>query len=198
MKRFSSIRYQWLVTAALLLAICCFASPLFAAESEPSPSESTIGWVFRWLNFALVFGGGGYLIAKSAPAVFRKRAETIVTAITESGRIKEEAEKRLHEAEEKLAALEKEIAGMLAQAKSDAAAEAERLRDLARNEAQKIESAAFVEIQVAARAARLELKAHGARLAIERAEAILRDQIGVESDTAVFQGFVADLRRSSN
>jgi F0F1-type ATP synthase membrane subunit b/b' len=197
MKRIFSNRYLWLV-AAFLLVVCCFAVPLFAAESEPSPSESTIGWVFRWLNFALVFGGGGYLIAKSAPAVFRQRAETIVAAITESGRIREEAEKRLHEAEEKLAALDREIAAMRSQAKSDAAAEADRLRDLARSEVQKIESATSAEIQVAARAARLELKAYGARLAIERAEAILRDQIGVESDTAVFQGFVGDLQRSSN
>ncbi len=197
MKRISSNRYPWLV-AAFLFVVCCLAVPLFAAESEPSPSESTIGWVFRWLNFALVFGGGGYLIAKSAPAVFRRRAETIVAAITESGRIREEAEKRLHEAGDKLAALDREIAAMRSQAKSDAEAEADRLRDLARNEVQKIESATSAEIQVAARAARLELKSYGARLAIERAEAILRDQIGVESDTAVFQSFVGDLQRSSN
>lgn len=197
MKRIFSNRYLWLVAAFLLIA-CCLAVPLFAAESEPSPLESTIGWVFRWLNFALVFGGGGYLIAKSAPAVFRQRAETIVAAITESGRIREEAEKRLHEAGEKLSALDREIAAMRAEAKSDAAAEADRLRDLARSEVQKIESATSAEIQVAARAARLELKAYGARLAIERAEAILRDQIGVESDTAVFQSFVGDLQRSSN
>jgi F0F1-type ATP synthase membrane subunit b/b' len=198
MKRYPSTRLRWLVAAAFLVAACCLALPLFAAGSEPAPSESTIGWVFRWLNFALVFGGGGYLIAKSAPAVFRQRAETIVAAITESGRIKDEAEKRLHDAEEKLAALDREIAAMRALAKSDAAAEADRLRDLAGAEAQKIESAASAEIQVAARAARLELKAFGARLAIERAEAILRDQIGVESDTAVFQSFVGDLRRSAN
>ncbi|MGH9703701.1 MAG: ATP synthase F0 subunit B [Candidatus Acidiferrales bacterium] len=198
MKRNSSNWRRWLAGTGVVAAAMFLAIPLFAAESGPSPSESTLGWVFRWLNFALVFGGGGYLIAKSAPAVFRKRAETIVAAITESARIKEEAEKRLNEAEEKLAALDKEIAAMRTQAKSDAAAEAERLRDLARNEAQKIESAAFAEIQVATRAARLELKAYGARLAIERAEAILRDQIGVESDAAVFRGFVADLGRSSN
>jgi len=87
---------------------------------------------------------------------------------------------------------------MRAEAKRDAEAEAQRLRALAREEAQKIERAAQAEIAAAERAARMDLKAFAARLAIERAEAVLREELTPKSEAALFEAFVRDLERSMN
>jgi F-type H+-transporting ATPase subunit b len=152
--------------------------------------------VFRWLNFVLVFGGGGYLLARKAPAVFRARAEAIASRIAEANRLREEAERRLHEAGEKLRNLEQEVAQLRAAARQDAAAEAERIRALARDEAQKIAGAAQFEVEATERAARIELRAAAARLAVERAEALLRRQMTAQAEAGLFQNFVAGLARS--
>jgi F-type H+-transporting ATPase subunit b len=183
---------------AALALLFVAATPLRAAEGEQSPADSTIGWVFRWLNFVLVFGVLSYWLAKKAPAAFRRRAESIVSAITEASRVKEEAERRRSEAEAKLAGLDQEIAELRAAARRDAQADAERLRALAREEAQKIERAADAEIRAAERAARADLKGIGARLAVDRAEATLRKELTPAADAALIRGFVADLERSVN
>ena len=189
-------RLQWLVPA---FVTCIFAAaPLLAAEGNESAADTAIGWVFRWLNFALVFGGGGYILAKHAPPFFRRRADTIAGAINEAARVKAEAEQRRREAEAKLANLEKEIAEMRATARRDADAEAERIRVLAREEAKKIDLAADAEIHAAERAARMELKTIGGRLAIERAEALLREEITPKTEAALFRNFIAELEGSVN
>ena len=181
-----------LLPVASLVAI---AAPALAANNG-QPADSAVGWVFRWLNFALVFGGGGYLLAKKAPAVFRARAEGIASRIAEAHRLREEAERRLHEAAEKLQNLEQEVAQLRAAAQQDAAAEAGRIRELARDEAQKIARAAQSEVEATERAARIELRATAARLAVERAEALLRRQMTARAEAGLFQNFVASLARS--
>ena len=184
--------------AGALFVLFCAAAPAFAQNESAPPEDSTVGWVFRWLNFALVFGGIAYALVKYAAPSFRARADAIVAAIGEAARVKQEADARRREAEAKLAGLEQEISRLRAEAQRDAAAEAERLRQLAREEAHKIERAAQAEILATERAARLELKAIGARLAVERAEALLRQQINAASEATLFRSFVSDLERSAN
>jgi F-type H+-transporting ATPase subunit b len=174
------------------------AAPAFAAEQDQSPADTTVGWVFRWLNFIVVFGGLAYLLAKYAPPFFHARAEAIVSAVNDATRAREQAEQQLRDAEAKLAGLDQEIAELRAAARRDAAGEAERIRALAREETQKIERAAQAEIQAAERAARMELKALAARLAIERAETLLRQEMTPRTQAALFRGFLDSLARGAN
>ena len=188
-------RYVFLAVALLLAA-----APALAAEEGGSGDlfNTTIGWVFRWLQFAILFGGLGYLIWKKAPAFFRARAETIVAAITEAAKVKEEAERRLREAEDKLARLDQELAALREAAQRDAAAEAERIREATRAEAAKIERAAQMEIEATERAARIELKAMAARLAIDRAEALIRRQMTPQTESALVRAFVEGIAGRAN
>lgn len=183
----------WSVLAVLALLIV--ALPVHASEEGGGGNLFTepIGWVFRWIQFIVVFGGAGYLLAKKAPAYFRRRAETIVASITESTRVKEEAELQLREAEEKLRRLGQELAEMRQAAQREAAAEAERIRAATQDEAKKIERAAQAEIEAAERAARMELKALAARLAVERAEALIRKQMTPQVEIALLQSFTRNL-----
>lgn len=183
-----------LLAILMLLA----ALPVLAQEGEASPVDSPTGWIFRWLNFAIVFGAIGYLAWKKGGPYFRAQAEEISRKIAEGARAREAAERQRQEVQAKLANIESEIATMRAEAKRDAEAEAQRLRSLAREEAQKIERAAQAEIAAAERASRLELKVLAAHLAVERAEALLRKELTPKSEAVLFQAFVQELERSVN
>jgi F0F1-type ATP synthase membrane subunit b/b' len=172
--------------------------PVMAEENETPAAETGTGYIFRWLNFAIVFAGIAYAAVKWGGPYFRAHAEEISRKIAEGARAREAAERQRKEIEEKLAGLDDEIKRLRAEAKRDAEAEAKRLRDVARAEAEKIEHAALMEIEAAGRAAHLELKALAARLAVERAEVMLRKEMTPQAEAGLFQTFVAELERSVN
>ena len=182
----------------VIIFLALAAVPLFAQEGETSPAETTTGWVFRWLNFALVFGAIAYCIVKYAAPAFRTEAEEISRKIAEGARAREAAERQRREIKTKLAGLEREIEQLRVDAKRDAEAEAQRLRDLGRTEAEKIELAARAEIDAASRAGRMELKALGARLAVERAAILLKQELAPKSEAVLIRTFIAELERSVN
>ena len=188
--------FSLLALAFLLLIAAAPAWALAAEGGEENPAEAPIGTLFRWLNFLLVFGGAGYLLAKKAPALFRGRAEAISRSISDAAGAKAAAEQQLREAEEKLRRLDQEVAGLRAEAQPESAAEGERIRTLAREESEKILRAARLEVAAAERAARLELKAMAARLAVERADALIRQQITADAQASLFRSFLDDLARS--
>ena len=184
-----------LAVAAGFFALFVFLTsiPALAQEGEPSPADSPTGWIFRWLNFAIVFGAILYFAVKKGGPYFRQNAESIAQKIAEGARARQAAEKRRREIEAKMAGLDQEIAQMRAEAKRDADAEAQRLRAIAREEAERIEQAAEAEIAAAERAARLELKALTARFALERAEELLRRELNAKTDATLVQTFVEEL-----
>ncbi|HXX20979.1 MAG TPA: ATP synthase F0 subunit B [Candidatus Acidoferrum sp.] len=177
----------------LLLA----AEPALAQEGGPSPADTPTGWVFRWINFAIVLGLIVYALRKAAP-YFRNHADEISQKIAEGTRAREAAEKQRREAQARLAGIETEVAALRVEAKKSAEAETERLRELARVEAEMIERAAQAEIAASERAARLELKAAAARMATERAEALLRTQLTPQAEATLFGSFVAQLEGKVN
>jgi F-type H+-transporting ATPase subunit b len=182
----------------LLVFLLIAATPMLAQEGENSPADTPTGWAFRWLNFAIVFGAIGYFAVKFGGPVFRATGEETAKKIEEGARARAEAEKQKKEIEAKLANLPQEIEAMKAEAKRDSEAEAQRLREQAKEEARKIEKSALAEIAAAERAARLEVKALAARMAVEKAEALLRQQLNAKAEQKLFETFVAELERSVN
>lgn len=191
----------WSVSRALGAAVVFLllaAAPALAQEGEASPADSPVGWVFRWLNFALVFGAIAYAIRKWGAPYFREHAEEISRKIAEGARAREAAERQRREIQAKLAGLEDEIKRLREEGKRDAEAEAQRLRDMERTERERIERAARAEIEAAEREGRMELKILAARRAVELAEALLRQSLTPKADEMLFEGFVAELRESLN
>ncbi len=178
----------WPTLAVSLLA----GAPALAAEGE-SPAGTPLGWVFRWLNFAVLAGAVVYVCLKKAPGFFCGRREQIASSISESARAREEAERQLREAEDRLGRLEPQLTELRAAARRDTTADAERSRAAAQQEARKIERAAQMEIEAAERAARMELKRLMAQRAVERAESIIRQRLTPESQAALLQVFVSHL-----
>jgi F-type H+-transporting ATPase subunit b len=174
------------------------AAPALAAANPQEEADSRIGWIYRWLNFLIFLGAIVYFFYKKTPSFFHRRREAIVEAIAESARAQEEAGRQKRAAEAKLATLDKEVEELRARSIREIAAENGRIRALAQEEAKRIEQAGKIEILAAEHAAQSELKAMAARLAIERAEALLQQQMTPRAESAMFTGFLAELEGSVN
>jgi F-type H+-transporting ATPase subunit b len=176
-----------LICGLVLLA----AHPVFAAEE--GVKESPLTPVFQWINFAIVAGFIGWLLVKKAPGFFAARAGQIASAIDEATKVKAQADAQRREAEQRLANLAGEIEELRAAARRDAAAEAVRIQAATKEEAAKIENAGRMEVEAAARGARIELRALASRLSIARAEAVLRAEITPAAEDGMFATFLGDL-----
>jgi F-type H+-transporting ATPase subunit b len=169
-----------------------------AAEEGGNAAVERATEIFKWINFAIVAGVIIWLCLKKAPAFFGGRAEAISSAIRKATEAKAAADTQLREAEGKLANLQKEIADLRAISERESAAEVERLRTVTQTDLQKIVAAAKAEIEAAERAARLELKAIAARLAVEGAELLLAKQLTPRVQDSLFSNFVESLEGRPN
>jgi F-type H+-transporting ATPase subunit b len=171
--------------------------PALAQEEAPSPADSPTGYVFRWLNFALLLVAFIWVIRKFGGPFFRGTAKSIQNAIHGAAAGRAAAEHELNEANRQLASLDAEIQEMRRAAGRESASEAERLRALAGSEAEKIAKAALAEIEAAERAARQQLRDMTARAATERAAALVRERMNEQAERSLFNGFLGELEKSA-
>jgi len=174
-----------------------FAAAVHAAE-EGGGNAAGPAELFKWINFGIVAGALIWVFARVLPPKFRANAEKISQAITKATAAKAEADRQLKEAEQRLARLEQEVRILREEAQREAAAEAERIRALAKSDAEKVGIAAKAEIEAAERAARIELKALAAKLAVDRAESLLAKRLTPQTQDALIAGFVKTLAGRPN
>jgi len=136
-------------------------------------------WVCVVLNFALIAAVIFWLSKKNLPGLFRNRTASIQKAMEEARLASEDANRRLAEIEARLSKLDVEIGGMRAAAEKEAAAEEQRIKAAAVEDARKIVESAEQEITAAAKLARRELRAYAADLAVSLA----KKQIHVDAAT---------------
>lgn len=191
-------RNQRIILGTRVLAIfLCGAVSAHAAEESAAAAERA-SEIFKWINFAIVAALILWVFGKKLPPIFRKNADKINSAITSATSAKAAADAQVREAESKLARLQQEITELQAVAEREGAGEAERIRALAKSDAQKIYVAANAEIEAAERAARLELKAIAAKLAVDGAESLLAKQLTPETQESLVSAFVKSLEGRPN
>ncbi len=185
--------------AAGVLFVSLFAAVnVRAAEESGNAAAERATEIFKWINFAIVAGVIVWVFGKLLPPVFRKRAEAVSSAITNATNAKAAADAQLREAESRLANLQKEVAELRPFAERESAAEVRRLRTATQSDAQKIAAAAKAEIEAAERAARLELKALAANLAVDGAETLLAKQLTPQAQESLISNFVKSLEGRPN
>jgi F-type H+-transporting ATPase subunit b len=193
------IRNRRILFAAGVLFVSLFlAVSLRAAEEGGNAATETATEIFKWINFAIVASVIVWVFGKKLPSVFKARAEAVSSAITSATSAKAAADAQLRDAENWLANLQKEVVDLRALAQKEAAAEVERLRTATLSDAQKIAAAAKAEIEAAERAARLELKALAANLAVDGAESLLVKQLTPKAQEALISNFVKSLEGRPN
>ncbi len=188
----------WKAFGGALLVVLFTALSALAAEESGNITTARANEIFKWINFAIVAGLIAWVFLKLTPPFFRKNAENISSAITKATAAKAEADRQLREAEEKLARLEQEVAQLRATAQREATAEAERLRAITQSDIQKVGLAGKAEIEAAERAARLELKAIAANLAVDGAESLLAKELTPKAQESLVAAFVKSLEGRPN
>jgi F0F1-type ATP synthase membrane subunit b/b' len=192
----------------VLLAGCLASTLMLAQEKEHTvgvPNQTTAReveesrvnegneLVWKWVNFAILFGGLGYIAVKFGGPFFRNRSAEIVRGIQEAAAVKAEAEARVAAVEAKINNLEADIDELKRTSHSEMQAEAEHIRAETAAGIQKIQARAEQEIASAAKLATQELKAYTADLALKLAEQQIRNQIGPETQERLVNSFVRDL-----
>jgi F-type H+-transporting ATPase subunit b len=180
-------------TAGSLLCSGLFLVLSAQAEEAGSASQQSAENLFKWINFALVAGVIVWLCLKKGPGFFGRRADVISSEIQKSTEAKKQADQQLHDAETRSRNLEKEVADLRASAQRESEAEADRIRALTATDEQKIAEAGKAEVDAAERAARLELKALAANLAVSGAESLLVKQLTPAAQEALINNFVKTL-----
>ncbi len=168
------------------------AAPEAAHETKAGEREPSIWW--KWANFAILAAGMGYFIGKNAGPFFRARTAEIRKGIDEAAKLRREAEARAAEVEARLGKLDQEIGELRAHARSEIASEGERVRIETQRHMEKIRAAAEQEISSATKAARMELRAYSADLALGLAEDKVRSRLTTEVQAVLLASFVHELR----
>jgi len=187
-----------ILAGAAVPALVLICAAMLQAAEEGNAGEQSTGTAFRWIHFVILAGALVYIIRRFGRPYFRSNADAITDAIAKATAAKVEAEKRLQESAAKLSSLETEVAQFRALAQQDAAAELERLRAMTKVDAAKIGDAAKAEIEAAERAARVELKALAAKLAVDRAEALVSKELTAAVQEAMVNHFVQSLQGRPN
>jgi F0F1-type ATP synthase membrane subunit b/b' len=99
---------------------------------------------------------------------------------------------------DKLSTVDREIEEERRAGQRDSVADRERIRELTKSEVGKIQQAARAEIAAAERAGSQEIRAIAAKLATERAAALIREQMNTAAEAALFGSFVGELERAAS
>jgi F0F1-type ATP synthase membrane subunit b/b' len=196
MKRPLSTILHGLLASPLMLTLAAVSQ---AAQEGATPAEHSLaGTIFKWIHFLIVVALAYWVFAKLLPPYARHNADRISAAIRKSTAAKAEAERQLKEAAERLSRLEQEVLQFREQAKKDAAAEWDRLRHMTQADVHKVGIAAKAEVDAAERAARVELKALAAKLAVDRAESLITGRLTPTLQEGMFKNFVHSLEERPN
>jgi F-type H+-transporting ATPase subunit b len=136
-------------------------------------------WLSVLLNFVVIAAVIGWAARKYLPAMFSARTAAIQKAMQEAQKASEEARRRLAEIESRLMKLDVEIGMMRDAAEKETGAEEARIQAAVQEDARKMLESAQQEIASAAKAARRELTAYAADLAV----ALAQKQIHVDAST---------------
>jgi len=153
-------------------------------------------WLAVILNFAIVAGLIAWAAKKNLPAMFRNRTASIQKNLEEARAASEDAKQRLSQIESRLGHLDDEINQIRAASEKEAAAEEERIKAAAAEEARRISESAGQEIAAATKAARRELTAYAADLAVSLASKQIR--IDAATDQALVRRFAQQIAFDSN
>lgn len=185
---------------AALFVLATLAAPVFAAEgASPDVADTPTGWVFRWLNFILIFGALAYVLARYGGPYFRGRGAEIGGAIRDAAAAKADAERELREVEIQVANVDQEIVRLRSESDREAEAEAQRQLQAGRREIERIERGAQFEIEASERVCRQQLRELAAQMAVAAAEKEMRVALHTNEPAraALFHLFVSQVNRAA-
>jgi F-type H+-transporting ATPase subunit b len=164
-----------------------------AEESGATKHEGGDFLVQKWINFGILATGIGYVAVKVGGPAFRAKKQEILDGLAEGTRRAEAAAEKAAEIDRRMAGLQAEVDVLRKKANAEMAAEAERLRKETAEHIAKVEHGAELDIASSAKAARLELKAYVADLALDLARKKVSAKMDDKTQAALVDRFARGL-----
>jgi F0F1-type ATP synthase membrane subunit b/b' len=180
----TSRRLVWSVLFVVLVLPIFMAA---AGAEEGGGKSATLDFLGKVVNFLLLFGGLTVALWKPVKAMLARRTKTVGDSIFQAGTGRAEAEERAFESRAKLAGLAAEVERLKAEAEEAGKKEAERIARAAAAEAERLKKLTRQELEEQVRRGVGELKAYAA----EKATALARERIRARL-TPVLQSSLID------
>lgn len=165
-----------------------------AAEgAQAGHGETPLQTVFKWVNFAVLFGGLAFLLRQPMREFFTSRRQEIGSGLQRAQDSQAAARARMDEIEQRLAALSAEIAALRSEAQQESKADREKILAEARREVDRVIEHSRQEIDRAARAVERQIKEDIADLVIDRAGKALRSEMTQDDQKRVVLRFIKKL-----
>jgi F0F1-type ATP synthase membrane subunit b/b' len=184
-------RAVWAIASGLLVVSLALAQE-GSAGAAAEAGDPLVFW--KWINFAILVAGLGYLIGKAAPAYFQARRDEIQKALIDAAREIQDAEAKAADLDSRFSGIQKEAEQLRQEAKAMMAAEAERIRQETERHLTRIQEQTTQEIVLMSRVARDDLRKYSAGLALDLAEQRIRTRVNAEAESGLVDDFLADLR----
>ena len=162
------------LTALLLAATATLACASSGGGHEVDSGVVLKDFIWRCVNFAILFGALAYVVSKPVRNALTARREGVEKALADAEAAKREAEARFAEYDAKLSRAAAEIAEIAAGIRREGEVERDRILANAREMAEKIKLEAERAAENEIVRARTELRREAARLAIGMAEELLK------------------------
>lgn len=174
------------------------AVSVFASEGAVAHGGHGVPWgdiVKQAINFGILVAVLVYFLRKPLSLFLKERSEQIGKSIDDAAAARAEAKKKLMAMDARMTALSGEIAKMNAQMESEAATEAQTLRDTATAEIERIRAQAKLSGEQELKKARAELRREASALATEAAEAIVRKSLSAQDQERLLQENIDKIER---
>jgi F-type H+-transporting ATPase subunit b len=179
----------------VLYGLMLAAAPLLAEGGEAAKPDLEI---WKWLNFAILFGLLGYFAVKQGGPALKSRSNQIREGLAAGEIAKAEAETRAREVQAKLDNLATEVAALRNTAKEECEREATRIKQDFEREISRIQRQSEMEIESAGKMARIELQSFAAKLAVDLAEQKVKASMTPDVQAALLASFFKDFPASSD
>jgi F-type H+-transporting ATPase subunit b len=183
-----------------LLTLFLFAAVCFGQEPAGESGDSLGVW--RWINFAILAVGLGYLLVKNLPPFFHARTSLIQKEISEAQKAKQDSDQRAAAIDKRVSGLGAEIEAFRVQSRAEMEREGERIRQETAAQIRKINDQAQIEIESAGKTARREVRLYAANLALDLAAQRIRGRLDADKsagmEAALVDNFIRDLKRQES
>ncbi len=168
-----------------------------AMEEEGGGHEAGHSPIFRWINFGILVAGLGYVLRKPLSQFFAQRTEAIQKSLEEGRKALADAEAQLEAVEQRLQHFEEAMAAFRAAALKEMEEEHDRHRQATAQDVEKMMESVRVQMDVASKQARLELRLHTAELCVQLAEKLIAQRMDESHQRRLVSGFVERLGTGS-
>lgn len=194
-----AVAFVWLLLAAAWIPAPVAAQPeheAAATEAEAPHEQTLLQTVAKLANFGIMAGVLVYFLKGPITVHLALRASNIRQDLVTAADMRAAATAQLAEIDRKLKTLPAELEALKAQGASDVIAEQARIAQAAAIERERLIDQTRREIDMRLRVARRELTAHAAQLAVNIAEARIRESITPDDQLRLVDRYTSQLKEA--